>query len=90
MTTLSSHVSPYTSTERLPADPPAEATCPTCDAETVLEVDDWGDVTECDACRAVRSTLHVLDEDGQVRFVRDLEDDLDWTARRLRGVMARG
>ena len=85
MTTLSSHVSPYAGpAERLPADPPTEAACITCDAEWVPD----GSSLECLACRCARGLLVSLDEDGRVRLVRDLEDDAAWHRRRLAGHMA--
>ena len=84
MRTLDGHVSPYTSTERLPADPPDVATCPTCDAEYVPEPDE----AECGDCLSARFMLSALDEDGRVAAFRDLEDDAAWHRRRLAGHMA--
>ena len=80
MTTLSSHVSPYTSTERLPADPPAPAVCVTCDVEWTPDGDD-----ECPDCAVWRTAVDALSDDEVIRLLRDLEDERDWAIRRLKG-----
>ena len=84
MTTLSSHVSPYTSTEPLPADPPTEAVCVTCDAEwTPAPSDDPS--LECPNCAVWRTAVDALSDDEVIRLLRDLEDERDWAIRRLKG-----
>ena len=87
MTTLSSHVSPYTSTERLPADPPTEAVCVTCDAEWSPAPSDAPSL-ECPNCAVWRTAVDALSDDEVIRLLRDLEDDAAWHRRRLAGHMA--
>ena len=71
---LSDPASPYAGPpERLPADPPPEVECPTCEREWTPARGD--EDPQCPACGFWRRMFHA-DEDEAVRMVRELEDDL--------------